>query len=173
MKQESKTVKESLTEMNELVLPNDTNVLGNLMGGNLMRWMDIASAICAAKHCESHVVTVSVDHLTFQEPIKLGDVVNIKASVTRAFHTSVEVFLEVFTRGVLQNQAHKSNQAFFTFVALDERTMKPRAIPSVIPETELEQKLFEEAGIRREFRLVVSGRIKPSEATQSKDFLNQ
>lgn len=173
MKQESKTVKESLTEMNELVLPNDTNVLGNLMGGNLMRWMDIASAICAAKHCESHVVTVSVDHLTFQEPIKLGDVVNIKASVTRAFHSSVEVFLEVFTRGVLQNQAHKSNQAFFTFVALDERTMKPRAIPSVIPETELEQKLFEEAGIRREFRLVVSGRIKPSEATQSKDFLNQ
>ncbi|MBK6861061.1 MAG: acyl-CoA thioesterase [Saprospiraceae bacterium] len=173
MIEQTKTVKESLTEMNELVLPNDTNVLGNLMGGNLMRWMDIASAICAAKHCEAHVVTVSVDHLTFQEPIKLGDVVNIKASVTRAFNTSVEVFLEVFTRGVLQNHAHKSNQAFFTFVALDERTMKPKSIPTVIPETELEQKLYEEAGVRREFRLVVSGRIKPSEATQSKDFLNQ
>ncbi len=169
----TKKVSESFTEMNELVLPNDTNVLGNLMGGNLMRWMDIASAICAAKHCEAHVVTVSVDHLTFQEPIKLGDVVNIKASVTRSFNSSVEIFLEVFTRGVLQNISHKSNQAYFTFVALDERTSKPKPVPHVSPETEEEIKRFNEAVVRREFRLVVSGRIKPSEATHSKDFLNR
>ena len=91
MKEKSKKVSESSTEMNELVLPNDTNVLGNLMGGNLMRWMDIASAICASKHCEAHVVTVSVDHLTFQEPIKLGDVVNIKASVTRSFLSLIHI----------------------------------------------------------------------------------
>ncbi|MBK9107977.1 MAG: acyl-CoA thioesterase [Saprospiraceae bacterium] len=168
----SKKVSESFIEMNELVLPNDTNVLGNLMGGNLMRWMDIASGICASNHCDSHVVTVSVDHLTFQEPIKLGDVVNIKAYVTRAFHTSVEVYLEVFTRGVLQNKTRKSNQAFFTFVALDERTMRPKNIPHVIPETDAEKKLFDEAIVRREMRLVHSGRLKPSEATQSKDFLN-
>lgn len=173
MSQRSKKVSESKTEMNELVLPNDTNVLGNLMGGNLMRWMDIASAICASKHCEAYVVTVSVDHLTFQEPIKLGDVVNIKASVTRSFNTSVEVFIEVYTRGVLQNESHKSNQAYFTFVALDERTMKPKPVPQVIPETEEEKTLHNGAEIRREFRLVISGRIKPSEATHSKHFLNQ
>jgi acyl-CoA hydrolase len=173
MIEKSKKVSESYTEMNELVLPNDTNVLGNLMGGNLMRWMDIASAICAAKHCEAHVVTVSVDHLTFHEPIKLGDVVNIKASVTRAFHTSVEIYIEVFTRGVLQSETHKSNQAYFTFVALDERTSKPRAVPQVVPESEIEKKRFDEAQVRREFRLVISGRIKPSEAKYSKDFLNQ
>lgn len=173
MIEKSKKVSESRTEMNELVLPNDTNVLGNLMGGNLMRWMDIASAICASKHCEAHVVTVSVDHLTFQEPIKLGDVVNIKASVTRSFNSSVEVYLEVFTRGVLQNFANKSNQAFFTFVALDDRSMKPKAVPAVIPESDEELKLFEGAAVRREFRLVISGRLKPSEAKYSKDFLNQ
>lgn len=173
MNARSKKVSESMTEMNELVLPNDTNVLGNLMGGNLMRWMDIGSAICASKHCEAHVVTVSVDHLTFQEPIKLGDVVNIKASVTRSFNTSVEVFIEVYTRGVLQNVSRKSNQAFFTFVALDEKTSKPKLVPQVTPETESEIKLYQEAAVRRDFRLVVSGRIKPSEATHSKDFLNQ
>ena len=173
MNEKAKKVSESYTEMNELVLPNDTNVLGNLMGGNLMRWMDIASAICASKHCEAHVVTVSVDHLTFQEPIKLGDVVNIKASVTRSFNTSVEVYLEVYTRGVLQNESHKSNQAFFTFVAIDDRTSKPKSVPRVTPDSEEETKLYEEAAIRREFRLVISGRIKPSEATISKVFLNQ
>lgn len=169
---EEKKVSESIIEMNELVMPNDTNILGNLMGGNLMRWMDIASAICASKHCDAYVVTVSVDHLSFHEPIKLGDVVNIKAQVTRAFHTSVEVYLEVFTRGTLQRKTRKSNQAFFTFVALDERTMRPKDIPAVIPETEMEQKLFDEAIVRREMRLVHNGRMKPSEATQSKDFLN-
>jgi acyl-CoA hydrolase len=173
MNERIKKVSESYTEMNELVLPNDTNVLGNLMGGNLMRWMDIASAITAAKHCEAHVVTVSVDHLTFQEPIKLGDVVNIKARVTRSFNTSVEIFIEVYTRGILQNVSHKSNQAFFTFVALDERTSKPRSVPRVQPESESEEKLYNEAEVRREFRLVVSGRIKPSEAILSKDFLNK
>ena len=83
-----------------------------------MRWMDIASGICAAKHCGAHVVTVSVDHLTFSEPIKLGDVVTIRAEVTRAFNTSIEIFLEVFTRGMLEENSRKSNQAFFTFVAL-------------------------------------------------------
>jgi acyl-CoA hydrolase len=169
----TKKVSDSRIEMNELVMPNDTNPLGNLMGGYLMRWMDIASAMCASKHCESYVVTVSVDHITFSEPIKLGDIVNIKASVSRTFNTSIEIFLEVYTRGILQKEARKSNQAFFTFVALDERTMKPKTIPQVEPETEAEQKLFDEAAIRREFRLVVSGRIAPSEAIFAKDFLNK
>ena len=169
----SKKVSESRTEMTELVMPNDTNALGNLMGGNLMRWMDIASAICASRHTESYVVTVSVDHLTFQEPIKLGDIVTIKASVSRTFKTSIEIFLEVYTRGVLQHEARKSNQAFFTFVALDERTMKPREIAPIIPETTEEQKLYDEAAIRREFRLLTSGKIKPEEAKHSLDYFKK
>ena len=173
MSKTAKPIKDSKTEMNELVMPNDTNPLGNLMGGNLMRWMDIASGICAAKHCGAHVVTVSVDHLTFSEPIKLGDVVTIRAEVTRAFNTSIEIFLEVFTRGMLEENSRKSNQAFFTFVALDERSMRPKVVPDVIPETEEEKKLFDEAIIRREMRLVLSGKMKPSEAKFSMDFLNQ
>ncbi|MBK8737428.1 MAG: acyl-CoA thioesterase [Saprospiraceae bacterium] len=169
----AKTITESRTEMNELVLPNDTNALGNLMGGNLMRWMDIASAICASKHCSSFVVTVSVDHLTFAEPIKLGDVVTITAVATRSFHTSIEIFLEVFTRGILEEKSRKSNQAFFTFVALDERTMRPKLVPEVIPTTDEEKKLFDEAIVRREMRLVLSGKMKPSDAKISLDFLNK
>ena len=172
MELEPKKVSESITEMNEMVMPNDTNPLGNLMGGNLMRWMDIASSICASRHCESFVVTVSVDHLTFQEPIKLGDIVTIRAQVTRSFHTSIEIFMEVFTKGILQHSPRKSNQAYFTFVALDERTMKPKNVTGVIAETNEEKEQFEGAAIRREFRLVVSGKIKPSEAKQSQDFLN-
>jgi acyl-CoA hydrolase len=91
-----KKVSESTTTMTEMVMPNDTNPLHNLMGGNLMRWMDIAAGICAGKHCESYVVTASVDHVSFQRPIPSGDVVTLKASVTRAFRTSVEVYVEVF-----------------------------------------------------------------------------
>lgn len=166
----AKKISDSKTEMNELVMPNDTNALGNLMGGNLMRWMDIASAICASKHCGAYVVTVSVDHLTFSEPIKLGDVVTITAVATRAFNTSIEIFLEVYTRGILQAEAHKSNQAFFTFVALDERTMRPKEVPEIIPESDEEKKLFNEANVRREMRLVLSGKMKPSDAKSSLDF---
>jgi acyl-CoA hydrolase len=170
MNDKSKKVSESRTEMTELVMPNDTNVLGNLMGGNLMRWMDIASAICASRHTESYVVTVSVDHLTFQEPIKLGDIVTIKACVSRTFNSSIEIFIEVYTRGILQHDSRKSNQAFFTFVALDERSMRPKVIFPVVPETENEQKLFDDASIRREFRLLTSGKITPAEAKHSKDY---
>ncbi|MBK7231428.1 MAG: acyl-CoA thioesterase [Saprospiraceae bacterium] len=164
-----KTVSESKTEMTELVMPNDTNILGNLMGGNLMRWMDIASAICASRHCGAHVVTVSVDHMTFHEPIRLADVVTIRASVSRTFNTSIETFLEVFTKGILDPTPKKSNQAFFTFVAIDKETMKPKPVAPVIPSTEEEIKLYEEAAVRREFRLIVSGKMKPSDAKLSMD----
>jgi len=167
-----KKVSDSITEMTELVLPNDTNVLGNLMGGNLMRWMDIASAICASRHCGAHVVTVSVDHMTFHEPIKLGDIVTIRAKVSRTFNSSMEIFMEVFTRSILIAEPRKSNQAYFTFVALDDRTLRPKPIPAIVPETEEEKKLFNEAEIRREFRLIVSGKIKPEEAKFSKDIFN-
>ncbi len=86
--------------MTELIMPNDTNPMGNLMGGYLMRWMDIASAICAGRHCEAQVVTAAVDHISFQNPIRLGDVITLEASVTRAFNTSVEVYVEVFASDI-------------------------------------------------------------------------
>src|SRR5258706_3461782 len=151
----------SKTTMNELIMPNDTNPIGNLMGGYLMRWMDIAGSICSARHCGSHVVTASVDSVSFSKPIRLGDVITIKASVTRAFHTSVEVYLEVFTTSSFGADLEKSNHAYMTFVALDSRTSRPKKVPEVIPETPEEKALYEGAGGRREVRRVISGRIKP------------
>ncbi len=171
MKIQNKKISDSYTEMTELVLPNDTNLLGNLMGGNLMRWMDIACGICASRHCESATVTVSVDHLTFHEPIKLGDIVTIKAKVSRTFNTSMEILVEVYITNIRKHENRKSNQAYFTFVALDERTMKPLVIPQAIPETEEEKKHWEDAAIRREFRLLQSGKIQPAEAKLSKNLL--
>lgn len=160
----AKKVSESKTITTELVMPNDTNSMNNLMGGNLMRWMDIVSAICAGKHCEAYVVTASVDHVSFTNPIRNGDVITLEATVTRAFRTSVEVYVEVFASNVKGQDDRKSNHAYFTFVALDENTWKPTPVPPVIPLTEIEQQRYESAERRRELRLILSGRMKPSEA---------
>ena len=105
--------------MTEIVLPNDTNVFGNLMGGRLMYWMDIAAALCAAKHCNSPVVTASVDNISFENPIELGNVVHIEANMSRAFYTSMEVHLKVWGEDFINQQKYKSNEAYYTFVALD------------------------------------------------------
>jgi len=159
--------------MTELIMPNDTNPLGNLMGGYLMRWMDIAGGICAARHCGAHCVTASVDSVSFSKPIRLGDVITIKASVTRAFHTSIEIYLEVFTTSAFGADLEKSNHAYMTFVALDSRTSRPKKVPHVIPETSEEKNLFDGASRRREVRLVLAGRIKPEEATEIKALFMQ
>jgi acyl-CoA hydrolase len=165
-----KHVAESFTTMTELVMPNDTNPLDNLMGGNLMRWMDIAGSICAGRHCESHVVTASVDHVSFHQAIHVGDVVTLTAQITRAFTTSVEVYVEVFKTTIKGGSPKKSNHAFFTFVALEDESKKPKPVPLVIPLTEMELKLYEASNRRREIRLILSGRIKPEQATEVKDF---
>lgn len=164
----SKEVAKSITIMTELIMPNDTNPLGNLMGGNLMHWMDIAGGICAAKHAEAHVVTASVDHVSFKRPINLGDVITITASVTRAFNTSVEVFLQVKTSNIVQQEAKVSNHAYMTFVALDPYTHKPKSIPKVIPETDREKRLYEGAVRRRELRLILAGRLEAQDAIEIK-----
>ena len=114
-----KTVDESKTIMTEMVMPNDTNPLGNLMGGNLMRFMDIIASICAGKHCEAHIVTASVDHVSFTHPIAMGDIVTLEAQVTRAFNTSIEVYVEVFSADIKGHNRKRSNHAYFTFVALE------------------------------------------------------
>ena len=164
----SKKVSESATTMTEMIMPNDTNPIGNLMGGNLMRWMDIVAAICAGKHCEAHVVTASVDHVSFQKPIFMGEVITLQASATRAFNTSVEVYVEVFATNIKGHDSRMCNHAYFTFVALDDEKKKPIKVPQINPLTREEQQLFDSAYRRRELRLVLSGRIKPSEAKELK-----
>ena len=158
---------ESLVIKSELVLPNDTNTLNNLMGGRLMHLMDIVGAICALKHCNNGVVTASVDNVSFKSPIALGNIVTLQAKATRAFNTSLEVHIEVWAEDVLSRTKIKSNEAFFTFVALSQ-DKKPLPVPEVIPETEREKELFAGALRRRQLRLILAGRMKPSEATELK-----
>lgn len=162
-----KTAKESFIVMTELVLPNDTNTFGNLMGGRLMYWMDIASALAASKHCNAPVVTASVDNISFENPIKLGNTVHIEAKVTRAFNSSMEVHMNVWGEDVTQQYRYKSNEAYFTFVALDPNG-KPRPVPELIPESEEEQKLFDSALRRRQIRLILGGKMKPDDANELK-----
>jgi acyl-CoA hydrolase len=162
-----KKASESLVIMTELVLPNDTNTFGNLMGGRLMYWMDIAAALSAMKHCGAPVVTASVDNISFHNPIKLGNVVHIEAKVTRAFNSSMEVHLQVWGEDVLHQYRYKSNEAYFTFVALDPNG-KPRPINSMTPETEAELKLFDGALRRRQVRLILGGKLKPEDADELK-----
>lgn len=164
---EGKSPKASLTIMNELVLPNDTNTFNNLMGGRLLHWMDIAAAISAQKHCNRVVVTASVDNVSFHHPIKLGDVITIEARVTRAFNTSVEVRMDVYAENVPSGMKIKSNDAFYTFVALDENN-KTIPVPPLLPETEEEIELYEGALRRRQLRLVLGGRMKADDATELK-----
>src|SRR5688572_814489 len=142
MERQSKTPHESFVVMTELVLPNDTNVFGNLMGGRLMYWMDIAAALAAQKHCNAPVVTASVDNISFESPIKLGNAVHIEAKVTRAFNSSMEVHMRVWGEDLRQQYKYKSNEAYYTFVALDPNN-KPRPVHQLEPETEDEVKLFE------------------------------
>ena len=167
-----KQVNDSATVMTEMVMPNDTNPIGNLMGGNLMRWMDVAGAICAGKHCEAYVVTASVDHVSFHQPIPLGEIVTLQARVTRAFNTSVEIFVEVFAADIKGHHPRKCNHAYFTFVAIDKEQKKPVPVPKVIPLTGAEEELYESAIRRREVRLVLSGRMRPSEANELKTFFD-
>jgi acyl-CoA hydrolase len=163
-----KTVAESFTTYTELVMPNDTNPMNNLMGGNLLKWMDVASGICAGKHARKVAVTAAVDNVSFNRPIKIGDVVTITAQVTRAFNTSMEIFIEVFKENIRNNSGCvKCNEAYYTFVALDD-DQRPSPVPQVVPESDEEKHRFERALRRRELRLILGGRMKPEEATELK-----
>jgi acyl-CoA hydrolase len=166
---EGRKASDSFTVMNELVLPNDTNVFGNLMGGRLMYWMDIAAAIAAGKHCNSPCMTASVDNISFKNPIKLGNIVHIEAKVTRAFNTSMEIYLKVWGEDSLHQYRYESNEAYFTFVALDPNG-KPRAVAPIITETEEEQKHYDGALRRRQLRLILSGKMRPDDANELKAF---
>jgi acyl-CoA hydrolase len=147
-----KKVSESRVEMTQVVMPIDTNYLGNLAGGRLMHWMDLAAAIAASRHANAVAVTASVDTLVFKQPIKLGEVVIIKASVNRAFKTSMEVGVKVFSENMLSGKVLECNKAYFTFVALDANNQRI-LVPEAIAETDDEKRRYEKAAERRAQRL--------------------
>lgn len=138
--------------MTQLVLPNDTNQLGNLLGGQLMHWIDLVAAIAAARHSHHICVTASVDDLNFLHPIKLGEVVTLLASVNRVFRTSMEIGVKVLSENLLSGNIKHANTAYLTFVALDS-TGLPMQVPQIIVESDEEQRRFHDALLRRELRL--------------------
>lgn len=166
-----KFVKESATIMTEMVLPNDTNTLNNLMGGRLMHWLDVVAAIAAQKHSNRIVVTASADSISFKQPISLGNVVTLHAKVTRAFNSSMEVFIEVTAEDIPASKKTITHRAFFTFVAVDQNG-KPIEIPEAVPETEEEKELYDGALRRRQLRLVLAKRMKPEDAVELKSIFN-
>ncbi len=148
----SKKVSDSIITMTELVLPNNTNQLGNLLGGQLMHWIDICAALSGAKHNQRVCVTASVDRIDFHHPIKLGDAVSLVASVNRVFKTSMEIGVKVYAESFKEGKRIHTNTAYLTFVAVDNEG-KPTLGVQAIPESEDEKRRYEEALIRRENRL--------------------
>ena len=149
-------VHESQSEMTELILPNDTNALHGLLGGRLMHWMDIAAAMAAHRHSRHYVVTASVDHLDFVSSARVGNFIVLRSSVNRAFHTSMEIGVKVWSENYLLNTRSHVSSAFFTFVAVN-REGSPQPVPQVIPETDEQKRRYEDAGRRREHRLAERG----------------
>jgi len=149
---QKKKVSDSVVTMTELVLPHYTNQLGNLLGGQLMHWIDICAALASSKHSQRVCVTASVDHIDFHHPVKLGNVVTLVASVNRAFKTSMEVGVKVFAESYLEGKRIHTNTAYLTFVSVDEKN-RPVETCEIIPETDDEKRRFEEALQRRENRL--------------------
>lgn len=145
-------VRESQVITTQLVLPNDTNQLGNLLGGTLMHWIDVAAAISAQRHSGSVCVTASVDELNFLRPIRLGEIVTLQASVNRVFSTSMEIGVVVTAVGTMGQPARRATNAYLTFVALDEKG-KPVKVAPITPESEDERRRYDEALERRNLRL--------------------
>jgi acyl-CoA hydrolase len=162
-----RTPKETYASSARIVMPNDTNTLGNLMGGNLLNWMDITAAISAHRCSRRICVTAAVNNVSFKQPIRLGDIVTIHGQVSRSFSSSMEVFLQVFVEDHLTGEQSLCNEAMYTFVAVDQLGA-PIAVPKVLPETEEEQERFEGALRRRQLRLVLAGKMKPTDATELK-----
>lgn len=164
----AKTPAESRTIVTEIVLPNDTNNLHNLFGGQLLSWMDRASSIAAHRHCKRIVVTASVNNVSFNMPIPQGSIVTLEAAVSRAFTSSMEVFVDVYIEDqTIAGKKSIANEAIYTFVAVDQLG-NPINIPPIMPESKIEKIRFEGALRRRQLSLILSGKMKPSEATELK-----
>ncbi len=165
-----KPVRASRCTMNEIVLPNDTNGLGNLMGGRLLHMMDVCSAISAQRHSEQVSVTASVDSVEFHSPIYMGEIVVLEAQVNRAFRTSMEIEINVWAENPRARTRRKCNRAYFTFVAMGEDG-RPSAVPPSQPDTDEEKHRYEGAARRRELRLLMAGRLKLQDATHLRDLV--
>lgn len=164
---QAKNPKESRTILTDLVLPSETNPLNNLFGGELLARMDRAASIAARRHSRRIVVTASVNHVAFNKAIPLGSVVTVEAAVSRAFKTSMEIFIDVWVEDRESGKRSRANEAIYTFVAVDE-TGTPVSVPELIPETELETQRFEAALRRKQLSLVLAGKMKPKDATELK-----
>ncbi len=163
----NRTIQNTLTTTTEIILPNDANTIGNLMGGKLMYWMDIAAAIAAQKHCNSTVVTASVDNISFSNPVKIGNVLTIETRVTQAFNTSMEIFIRVWGEDILSQEKYLSNEAYFTFVALGSNG-RPKKVDPILAETEEEKEMQAGALRRRQLRLILGGKMKAKDASELK-----
>jgi acyl-CoA hydrolase len=151
---EGKPVRESLSEYSEIALPNDANGLGNVLGGKVMHLVDLAAAMAGMRHAHRPVVTAALDSMRFLHPVRIGQLIVLRSSVNRVFHTSMEIGVKVETETLMTGQKLHTCSAYLTFVALDEKG-KPTAILPVIPETEEEKRRYREAGERREYRLAM------------------
>ncbi len=160
-----KFARESLSISTHHVLPNDTNNLQNLFGGRLLEWMDVIAAVSAHRHCRRVVVTATVNHVAFHSPIKYASIVTLEAKVSRAFTSSMEIFIDVFVEDPVTGEKEKSNEAIYTFVAVDQNG-SPLPVPPVVPETEEEQKRFDSALRRRQLALILAGKMNPEDATE-------
>jgi len=164
----AKTPSESLTVVTEIVLPNDTNNLKNLFGGQLLSWMDRAAAIAAHRHCKRIVVTATVNNVSFNQAIPQGSIVTLEAKVSRAFTSSMEVFVDVFIEDqTVAGKKSKANEAIYTFVAVDQLG-NPINVPSITTETKIEKIRYDGALRRKQLSLILSGKMKPEDASELK-----
>ena len=164
---QSRTAFQSKTVVTDLVLPSETNPLNNLFGGELLARMDRAASIAARRHSRRIVVTASVNHVAFNRSVPLGSVVTIEAKVSRAFTSSMEIYMDVWIEDRESGESIKANEAIYTFVAVDE-TGRPVKIPELVPETDLEKQRFDAALRRKQLSLVLAGKMKPADATELK-----
>lgn len=164
---DAKNPKDSRTIVTDLVLPSETNPIGNMFGGELLARMDRAASIAARRHSRRIVVTVSVNNVSFNRMIPLGSVVTVEASVSRAFKSSMEIYMDVWIEDRESGLRSKANEAIYTFVAVDEMGI-PVAVPQLIPETELEKERYVAALRRKQLSLVLAGKMKPHDATELK-----
>src|SRR5690606_35246124 len=158
---------DSVTVLTDTVLPSETNPIGNMFGGELLARMDRAASIAARRHSRRIVVTVSVNHVAFNKMIPLGSVVTIEAQVSRAFSSSMEIFMDVYIEDRESGERSVSNEAIYTFVAVDE-TGRPVKVPELIPESKIERSRYDAALRRKQLSLVLAGKMKPQDATELK-----
>lgn len=163
----AKKASETVAITTKIVLPNDTNTLGNLFGGQLLAWMDVIASVSAHRHCRRVVVTAAVNNVSFKEPILHSSIVTLEAKVSRAFSSSMEVIVDVYVEDPVSGKKKKSNEAIYTFVAVDQNG-GPIQVPDLLPETPEEEARFEAALRRKQLSLIIAGKMKPSDATELK-----